>query len=547
MEQMKGYFAQYFEKAEACIHALYYHLAHLKMCVAQGGENQLLDYFLASQGFNTRIQQNPLIIVYCESKKDVAIAYKIAIKHDIPVRVRAGGHDHEGESSGTNAVVIDVSKISHIEIDEQTGIAKIGAGNRFIRLTSELAKKKVMIAHGTCATVCITGFTLGGGWGPWTRKMGMNCESLKGATLMLGDGTIVEVDEKEGHVPDLLWALRGGGGMSYGIVTELRLQTFPLPKELVKFELHWNDYDENQEFPREKYPTLIILKAWEKMIKSDETSKLIGTNLKINARPSVEAFDYEKVHHNCCMYGYWEGDIGELFLFVYKYFPPEAVDLIIDGVAGSEEQYLENGSLMNTWDRVSFSKVKEDLMKNGLLDKGTPLPPDLDEAAPHKITSRLVNKEGLGDDGYEQLLRSLTSPLVFKENRALGLFAYVTLGAIIGDFYRRNPETNSAFPYNDKLYTIQYQTWWNTEAKDRDHNGHFQKSRVYDYINNAMDWIDAARHFHIPNTSGAFISFKDSSVPTRVYFDKSYERLKQIKIDHSRDPYNHLRSRKTIM
>ncbi|MFN0203867.1 MAG: BBE domain-containing protein, partial [Bacteroidia bacterium] len=39
----------------------------------------------------------------------------------------------------------------------------------------------------------------------------------------------------------------------------------------------------------------------------------------------------------------------------------------------------------------------------------------------------------------------------------------------------------------------------------------------------------------------------DSSVPTRVYFDKSYERLKQIKIDHSRDPYNHFRSRKTIM
>jgi hypothetical protein len=366
---------------------------------------------------------------------------------------------------------------------------------------------------------------------------------------MLGDGEIIEVDEKDGHVPDLLWALRGGGGMSYGIVTELRLQTFPLPKELIKFELHWNNYDEKQEFPQEQYPTLAILQAWEKVIQSGETPKLIGTNLKINARPSVEQFDYREVCHNCCMYGYWEGDIAKLMDFVYEHFPRKYVNLIIDGEGGTDarKQYLENGTLMNTWDRVSFSKVKEDLIKNDLLDKGTPIPPDLDEPAPHKITSRLVNKEGLGEGGYEQLLRSLTSPLVFKENRALGLFAYVTLGAIVGDFYHRNLETNSAFPYNDKLYTIQYQTWWNTVEKDRDHNGNFQQSQVYDYINSAMDWIDAARHFHIPNTSGSFISFKDSSIPTRVYFDKSYKRLKQIKIEHSRDPYNHLRSRKTIM
>jgi hypothetical protein len=62
-----------------------------------------------------------------------------------------------------------------------------------------------------------------------------------------------------------------------------------------------------------------------------------------------------------------------------------------------------------------------------------------------------------------------------------------------------------------------------------------------------MDWIDAARGFNIPNTSGAFISFKDNSVPTEVYFDKSYERLKAIKKEHVKDPDNHLRTRKTII
>jgi Berberine and berberine like len=51
----------------------------------------------------------------------------------------------------------------------------------------------------------------------------------------------------------------------------------------------------------------------------------------------------------------------------------------------------------------------------------------------------------------------------------------------------------------------------------------------------------------IPNTSGAFISFKDIAVPTSVYFDKNYEKLKQIKIDNSKDPNNHFRTRKTII
>jgi hypothetical protein len=62
-----------------------------------------------------------------------------------------------------------------------------------------------------------------------------------------------------------------------------------------------------------------------------------------------------------------------------------------------------------------------------------------------------------------------------------------------------------------------------------------------------MDWIDTARNFEIPNTSGAFISFKDINIPTSVYFDKSYEKLKTIKINHSLDPFNHFRTRKTII
>jgi len=535
------YYRDYFEKAQKCLDQLRERLPETRILTAQGALAEQESYFVAAQIFNTRLQFNPLAIVLVSNTDEVAVTYKTAIANQIPVRVRGGGHDHEGDSTGTNVVLIDLSQIDHVLIDKAAGIARIGAGNRFNKLTTDLANEDVMIAHGTCATVCVSGYTFGGGWGPWTRKMGMNCEHLKGATIVLGDGSVAELDEgPDGQVPELLWALRGGGGMSYGIVTELRLQTFPLPKELIKFELEWNPYNPEHTVPACDHPTLQVLQAWERAICSAETSKLIGTNLKINGIPYREPFHYQTVCHNCVMYGYFEGNRAELDAFVLWAFGSLPPTLTIDGEGGTDPKIGYGERLMSSWDRESFADVVQDMS----LEQGVPIPPDLDAPAPHKITSRLVNADGLGDKGYEQLLRSLTSPLIFPGNRGLGLFTYVTLGAIAGDYYRAHPLGNSAFPYRDRRYTIQYQAWWNTEACYREL---FQNSPVYDYVNRALDWIETARQFDIPGTSGAFISFKDSAVPTGVYFDKNYERLQDIKRQYARDPNNHLRSRKTIL
>jgi hypothetical protein len=478
--ETEKFLSSYFDKAQACVAELRRKLKNVEIHVAQGKYRiEVERYFLAAQTFNTRLQQNPLIILYCKSAKQVAIAYKTAIKYDIPVRVRAGGHDHEGESSGTNVVLIDVSKMKKIEVDPVTGIAKIGPGNRFSRLVKKLAKKNVMIAHGTCASVGIAGFTFGGGWGPWTRKMGMNCEHLKGATLMLGDGEIIDVDvsyDEAGNeiVPDLLWALRGGGGMSYGIVTELRLQTFPLPPELIKFELNWNEYDATEQFATETHPTLQILQAWEKVVQAKNTPQLIGTNLKIMARPAIENFDYTTICHNCCMYGYWEGTKKDLDNFGKTHFGKEPV---IDSEDGENaREHYKIGKLMDKWDRVSFAEIKGRLT-------GKSLPVDLHDPAPHKVTSRLVNKEGLSKEGYQQLLLSLTSPLVAEENYHLGVFSFILVHAISGNYYHENGQNNnSAFPYKDKPYAIQYQTWWSTDEKHREHNGHYQESQIFNKI-----------------------------------------------------------------
>ncbi|SEB36546.1 Berberine and berberine like [Tenacibaculum sp. MAR_2009_124] len=538
-----------------------------------GSLDNVYEHFKNSRIFNRRLQFNPFIIVYCESPEDVQNTFKAAKNNNLPFKVRAGGHDHEGECTGTNVILIDVSKMNYpehnnekifIENIDGEKIAHIRPGIRFKDLTSRLADQDVMIAHGTCATVGIAGFTMGGGWGPWTRKYGMCCERLVGATILLGNGEFVELNEKNGEVPDLLWALRGGGGMSYGIVTEFRIKTFELPKVLHRFNIVWNPYsDINPDEIEGDIPALEVLKKWEEIILPINSPQLIGTNLKMSARSWDEntPVPYKTINLNCQFNGYWEGNEGSLREYVKSNFKGvlAVTDemLTIEPATGADFEHKSNygENLMSSWDRESFNEIKTALLPSDLL-MGTPLQPDLDLPAPHKITSRLVDKIGLGNNGHQKLIESLCSTLLNEHNRKNTITTYITLGAITGDFYKNHPKTDSAFPYNDKQYTIQYQCWW--EALDGDMDPviknyieekikNFQNNTLYDYTNRALDWIEVCRDFDIPNTSGAFISFKDSSIPTKTYFADSYDKLIKIKENYSEDPFNHFRSRKTII
>ncbi len=83
----------------------------------------------------------------------------------------------------------------------------------------------------------------------------------------------------------------------------------------------------------------------------------------------------------------------------------------------------------------------------------------------------------------------------------------------------------SSFAYKKCFYTVQYQAWWDNDG--------IENPKVQPYVNRAIDWLEVCRNYEIPATYGAFISFKDDSIPTRVYFQESYDRLKEIKEAYS--------------
>ncbi|WDF57167.1 FAD-binding oxidoreductase [Mucilaginibacter sp. KACC 22063] len=521
----------------------------------------------------------PKYIAMCFTTEHVQSIVKLIPFFDGPIRVCSGKHDHEGECMGTDALVIDLSGMNTVQVydfqTEETGehirYAAIDPGIQFMDLIKQLNTNGVGIPHGTCHSVRVAGYTFGGGWGPWTRAKGMGCESLAGVTIVLGDGTVKELwDEKllpnitkeKKATPmrpedrELLWALRGGGGMSYGIVTRLIYKTFKLPPYTTKFTVAW----------KRGGPVMKILKKWEKIITGDHPD-LLGTNMKIMASWEITE-KADDARHECYFYGYYQSSnsspkdaITKVIKNWFKFGYGDYQISFSDGLLGNPaDATLDNNAAyesfwggLSAWDRVvDWDRESHLQLKYQGLNSFEFIPADQDEAAPRKITSRLVkpgNKGGgLGKIGRARLIKSLQSELLSQKGFDAGLKCYITIGAIAGPFYKaynskavaskRDKFEGSAFPYKNCPYTIQYQVWWNQEKINKN---------VELYVNEALDWLQECRNFDFPETKGAFISFKDACIPTHVYFQDNYADLKRIKNQYARDAFNRLHTRKTII
>ena len=164
----------------------------------------------------------PQAVVRCASPADVAAALAFARRAQLPVVPRSGGHCFAGRST-TEGVVIDVRPMAGVEIG--AGVAVAGAGARLGEVLDALDAHGVCLATGCGPEVGIAGLALGGGIGILGRLHGLTCDSLRAARVVLADGRITDCDEK--REPDLLWALRGGGLGTPGVVTSLTLRHAP--------------------------------------------------------------------------------------------------------------------------------------------------------------------------------------------------------------------------------------------------------------------------------------------------------------------------------
>ncbi len=175
----------------------------------------------------------PRAVVYCSSNRDVQQVIRFAGHHDLHTAIRSGGHSFGGFSTG-GGIVLDVSRLADVTVRRDTVLA--GPGVQQVDALHRLAPQGLMLAGGVCPNVCLGGFVQGGGIGLLTRGQGLACDQLVAARVVLADGQTVRASRDE-H-PDLFWALRGGGGGNFGVVTGYELQPVALTS-MVNYTLTW--------------------------------------------------------------------------------------------------------------------------------------------------------------------------------------------------------------------------------------------------------------------------------------------------------------------
>lgn len=184
-----------------------------------------LEYTEARLMWNRAIDKFPSTIVFCESILDVSNAVKWARRNSVPFRIRNGRHNYEGFSTGNGVLVIDVSSLTDLDMDGTRVTAQGGVNNGMIY--DLVAPQGYPFPGGSCPTVGVAGYAMGGGSGPMSRLLGLGCDSLEAVELINVDGRLITASLDKN--PSLFWALQGAGDGNFGVTVRT---TFRLPQKV---------------------------------------------------------------------------------------------------------------------------------------------------------------------------------------------------------------------------------------------------------------------------------------------------------------------------
>lgn len=176
--------------------------------------------------------------VAAQTTEDVVAAVKFARRHRLRLVVKGGGHSYLGTSNAADSLLIWTRRMTAITVheafvarecmDAPQPAVSIGAGaiwlNAYDAVTTKAGR---YVQGGGCTTVGVAGLVQSGGFGSFSKRFGLAAAGLLEAEIVTADGAVRIANACSN--PDLFWAIKGGGGGSFGAVTRLTLRTRELP------------------------------------------------------------------------------------------------------------------------------------------------------------------------------------------------------------------------------------------------------------------------------------------------------------------------------
>ena len=179
--------------------------------------------------------------VIARSTADVVAAVNFARENRLKLVVKGGGHSYLGTSCAPDSLLVWTRRLDDIRMHAaflpqgcaaSTAPARavsVGGGAIWSQVYDAVSTQGgAYVQGGGCMTVGVAGLVQSGGFGSFSKAFGTASGNLLEAEIVTADGQVRVVNAWQD--PDLFWALKGGGGGSFGVVTRVTLRVHALPE-----------------------------------------------------------------------------------------------------------------------------------------------------------------------------------------------------------------------------------------------------------------------------------------------------------------------------
>ncbi|OIW00794.1 hypothetical protein TanjilG_18104 [Lupinus angustifolius] len=467
----------------------------------------ILQAYIRNAKFNISTTPKPLIIVTPLNEHHVQGAVVCAKSIGVKLRIRSGGHDYEGTSyvSKEPFIILDMFNMRNVSIDVQNEFAVVQSGATTGELYYNIWKKSKVLGFpaGVCVTLGIGGHLSGGGYGSMMRKFGLSIDHVIDARIVDVNGRILD---RKAMGEDLFWAIRGGGGASFGVIVSYTIKLVRIPEIVTTFVVGKT---------LEQNATELVLQ-WQEVAPSIDDRLF----MRLLLQPSSSAVEKGKTTILANVNALFLGGADELVALLGKEFP----------LLGLKK---ENCSEMSWVDSLlSWANFEKGAKPEAMLDRRTNMASFL------KRKSDFVEKP-ISKEGYEGL---------WKE-----MIKYDKVGLAFNPYGGKMNEISSdatPFPHRaGNIFKIQYSVTWKEPGIDVDEKFMDQTRKLFKYMT----------PFVSKNPRRAFLNYRDIDIGINnfgndsyqqglvygvKYFNNNFQRL--VKIKSAVDPGNFFSNEQSI-
>lgn len=182
---------------------------------------------------------NPVAVISPENETQVAVVVRCSQRRPFAILLRGGGHSFEALSSRADHhpfVIVDLANLNRVSLDADAGTAWVGGGATLGELYYSLAvsTSRRGFPAGMCPTVGVGGHFSGGGYGALARKYGLSSDNVVDVRMVDGRGRVLD---RRAMGEDVFWAVRGGGGGTWGAIVGWKVGLVEVPERVTVFRV----------------------------------------------------------------------------------------------------------------------------------------------------------------------------------------------------------------------------------------------------------------------------------------------------------------------